>query len=102
MKIARLKPLIAVLVACYIDLAICGFQSLGAASETVNQMPNWTILRPHTIGPALDGSYFAEVVLLGTGRGDLCYALWESPEGTYSCPGSSSSIRGNIVERPIK
>ena len=61
MKIVKLKPLMAVLLACYIDLAICGFQSLGAASETVNQMPNWTILRSHTIGPAMDGSYFAEV-----------------------------------------
>jgi hypothetical protein len=102
MNIAKLKPLMAVLLACYIDLAICGFQSLGSASETVNEMSNWTILRPHTIGQALDGSYFAEVVLLGTGRGDLCYALWESPVGTYGCAGSSASIRGNVVERPMK
>jgi hypothetical protein len=99
MKISHLKPLMAVLLACYIDLAICGFQSLGSASETVNEMSNWTILRPHTIGQASDGSYFAEVVLLGTDHGDLCYALWESPVGTYFCAGVSATIRGNSVER---
>jgi hypothetical protein len=97
MKITKLKPLMAVVLACYIDLAICGFQSLGSASETVNGMSNWTILRPHTIGQASDGSYFAEVVLLGTDRGDLCYAVWESPVGTYFCPGSSATVSGNFV-----
>jgi hypothetical protein len=33
MKITKFKPLMAVVLACYIDLAICGFQSLGSASE---------------------------------------------------------------------
>jgi hypothetical protein len=97
MKLTKFKPLMAVLLTCYIDLAICGFQSLGSASETVNGMSNWTILRPHTIGQAADGSYFAEVVLLGTDRGDLCYAVWESPAGTYFCPGSNATVSGNFV-----
>jgi len=98
MKISKFKPLMAVVLACYIDLAICGFQSLGSASETVNGMSNWTILRPHTIGQASDGSYFAEVVLLGIDHGDLCYAVWESPVGTYFCPGSNATVSGNFVE----
>ena len=102
MKIAKFKPLVAVLLACYIDVAICGFESPGAASEGINQMSNWTILRPHTIGQAPDGSFFAEIVLLGKRKGDMCWALWESPAGTYCCPGSSSDVRGNVIEHWIK
>lgn len=102
MKLTRFKPLVAMLLACYIDVAICGFQSLGSASDGVNQMSNWTILRPHTIGQAADGSFFAEVVLLGKRHGDMCWALWESPVGTYCCPGSASSVRGDMIEHSIK
>ncbi len=78
----------AVNAACYIDIAICGFGSLGSTSETVDAMSNWTILHPHTIGSSGDGTFFAEVVLLGkSGEHDsMCYAEWQSPAGTYCCP----------------
>ena len=102
MRITRLKPLVAVLLACYIDLAICGFQSLGSASQTVNQMSNWTILRPHNIGMAPDGSFFAEVVLQGKTHGGMCMAMWQSPVGTYMCPGTIATINGDMVESPLK
>ena len=101
MKRAKFKTLLAVLLICYIDVAICGFQSPGSASETVNQLGDWTMLRSHSIGVATDGSYFAEVVLLGKGNGNMCWALWQSPVGTYSCPDSVAAIRGNVVERPL-
>jgi len=73
---------------CYIDIAICGFRSLGSTSETVDAMSNWTILHPHTIGSSGDGTFFAEVVLLGKSRehDSMCYAEWQSPAGTYCCP----------------
>jgi hypothetical protein len=101
MNINRFKPLMAVLLACYIDLAICGFQSPGQASDTVNQMSNWTILRPHSIGLAADGTYFMEVVLLGNAHGVMCWAQWQSPIGTYACPDSTATISGDVIERRL-
>lgn len=101
MKLNRFKPLMAVLLACYIDIAICGFQSPGQASDTMNEMSNWTILRPHSIGLAADGSYFLEVVLPGKRHGAMCWAQWQSPVGTYACPDTTATIVGDMIGRPV-
>lgn len=100
MRISRYKPIVAVLLACYIDIAICGFHSPGEASNAMNAMSNWTILRPHTIGMAIDGSYFLELVLPGKTHGSMCWAMWQSPVGTYACPESTATIDGDVIGRP--
>ena len=72
--------------ACYIDVALCGLSGPGAASQQLNMMPNWTIGHSHTVGVAPDGSYFLEMVLLAKETRNVCYAEWESLPGAYMCP----------------
>ncbi len=70
------KSVCVALLACYIDVAVCGLSSLGAASDAINMMPNWTMMRSHTIGEAGDGTFFAEALLQGKPLGSaMCYAM---------------------------
>ena len=86
-----LKNICVALLACYIDVAVCGLPSMGAASDAINMMPNWTMLRPHTIGQMSDGTFFVEALLYGKPIGSgMCYAMWQSPAGSYPCPNSDA------------
>lgn len=91
-KMRAFKNILVALLACYIDVAVCGLPSMGAASDAINLMPNWTMLRPHTIGEMSDGTFFAEALLYGKPAGPgMCYAMWKSPAGSYPCPDSEAT-----------
>jgi hypothetical protein len=87
--------------ACYIEASLCGLSSIGAASEFINTLPDWTIAHSHTMGLDGHGQWFVDFTLDARQKGGLCYAFWASPVGAFSCPDSSNSVSGNVISRPF-
>lgn len=81
---------------CFIDIAVCGFQNPGQASEFMNTLPTWTANHNHMIGSAGDGTFFLEATLFGKSLSKrICYAEYITPAGIYSCPvsGNTATIK---------
>jgi hypothetical protein len=104
MNYPLLKSATSLVLLCFIDFALCGLPSPGAASEFINMQPNWTMAHSHSVGLASDGTYFAEIVVNGTtaDRGNMCFAVVPYLTGTYTCPDSTVQMHGNTIERAIR
>ncbi|HVN28164.1 MAG TPA: hypothetical protein VMT64_06740 [Candidatus Binataceae bacterium] len=83
--------------ACFIDVAVCGYPSVGAAVQDLDMQSAWTINHPHTVGMAADGTYFIEFVLRGRLDADMCYAVWQNTPPSYPCPDSGVTVDGSVI-----
>jgi len=90
--------------ACFMDVASCGYASVGAAVQDLDMQTSWTMAHPHTVGTAADGTYFIEFVLQGTLDRDLCYAVWRNTPPSYPCPDSGATVQGAFIfkHKPIE